>query len=237
MAYLDVVVDIETLSTKPNALILSIGAIYRVDGKLYSFFEIFDKDHYKEWKDAFDISFDSLAFWNRQNGVNDYTKFLDWNKRRNKLFECIRSDEENALDEKYADVFESTPGGIQNESLESIGKAFIAFIKQSQKIAKEEGLEWRIWGKSPEFDLGILENFLRALGIVDDDDDFHALWTFWQKRDVRTVEEGIGEVLFEVEENDELMTLFEKNNMTTHCSIYDAYTELLMVEHWRQKTR
>jgi 3' exoribonuclease, RNase T-like len=64
-----VMLDLETLSTKPNATIVSIGAVaFDADGTYDEFYRVIDLDSYENIPHGtFDVSFSTLAWWFRQS--------------------------------------------------------------------------------------------------------------------------------------------------------------------------
>jgi 3' exoribonuclease, RNase T-like len=64
-----VMLDLETLSTKPNSTIVSIGAVaFDAEGTYDEFYRVIDLDSYENLpRGMFDLSFATIAWWFRQS--------------------------------------------------------------------------------------------------------------------------------------------------------------------------
>lgn len=136
---MDVMLDLETLSTRPNAVILSIGAV------------------------KFDPYTDRI----------DVEEGLDLR---------IDVDEQTALgrdvQEETVKWWETQPREVQEAAFGSDGRIRVKdFIRALNKFLV--GAD-NIWAQGPAFDIVILEDLYRQLGIPTP-------WQFWQIRDSRTL--------------------------------------------------
>ena len=136
---MDVMLDLETLSTRPNAVILSIGA----------------------------VKFDPYS-----NRI-DVDEGLDLR---------IDVDEQSALgrdiQEETVAWWETQPKEVQDAAFDPDGRIGLNdFIRSLNKFLV--GAD-SIWAQGPAFDIVILEDLYRQLGIPTP-------WQFWQIRDSRTL--------------------------------------------------
>lgn len=136
---MDVMLDLETLSTRPNAVILSIGA----------------------------VKFDPFS-----NRI-DVDEGLDLR---------IDVDEQSALgrnvQEETVKWWETQPKEVQDAAFNPDGRIGLNdFIRALNKFLV--GAD-NIWAQGPAFDIVILEDLYRQLGIPTP-------WQFWQIRDSRTL--------------------------------------------------
>jgi len=68
MKYENTMVDLETLSTKANAVIVSIGVtVFDHEGIRATFYAPVDIESYEEYGNSFDISPSTVAWWMKQN--------------------------------------------------------------------------------------------------------------------------------------------------------------------------
>ena len=136
---MDVMLDLETLSTRPNAVILSIGAV-----KFDPFTQRIDVD------EGLDLRIDV--------------------------------DEQTALgrdvQEETVKWWETQPPEVQEAAFNPDGRIGLQdFIRALNKFLV--GAD-NIWAQGPAFDIVILEDLYRQLGIPTP-------WQFWQIRDSRTL--------------------------------------------------
>lgn len=131
-------IDIETLSTKPEAVILTIGGIkFNPFTKEKPYSDFYYRMNVNEQVDlGRDIEEDTMSWWSTQP---------------KDVIETALSDD-NRVDVK--------------ETLEALNKWLVGVDK--------------IWCQGPVFDICILENIYRQVGL-------HFNWVFWNIRDSRTL--------------------------------------------------
>ena len=136
---MDVMLDLETLSTKPNAVILSMGAV-----KFDPYTSFIDVD------EGMDVKVDVDGQTAIGRDVQEET--LNW--------------------------WSTQPPEVQEAALGESDRLPLAdFIKRINKFLV--GAD-QIWCQGPAFDIVILEDLYRQLGIPTP-------WQFWQIRDSRTL--------------------------------------------------
>jgi hypothetical protein len=166
---MDIMLDLETLSTKPDATVLTFGACkfnpYRQ--------EDIDKGIY------FRINVDEQITLGRD--VDDST--VEW------------------WSKQAEDVREEALGDGDRITLEQFTKELNRFIVGAKNI----------WAQGPVFDIVILENLYRQLGLP-------CPWQFWQIRDSRTLLSTHGDPR-------------EKNKVGLHNALEDAVSQAQAVQH------
>ena len=166
---MDIMLDLETLSTKPDATVLTFGACkfnpYRQ--------EDIDKGIY------FRINVDEQITLGRD--VDDST--VEW------------------WGKQAEDVREEALGDGDRITLEQFTKELNRFIVGAKNI----------WAQGPVFDIVILENLYRQLGLP-------CPWQFWQIRDSRTLLSTHGDPR-------------EKNKVGLHNALEDAVSQAQAVQH------
>lgn len=166
---MDIMLDLETLSTKPDATVLTFGACkfnpYRQ--------EDIDKGIY------FRINVDQQITLGRD--VDDST--VEW------------------WGKQAEDVREEALGDGDRITLEQFTKELNRFIVGAKNI----------WAQGPVFDIVILENLYRQLGLP-------CPWQFWQIRDSRTLLSTHGDPR-------------EKNKVGLHNALEDAVSQAQAVQH------
>ena len=171
---MDVMLDLETLSTKPNAVILSLGAV-----KFDPFSERIDVD------EGLDLRVDV--------------------------------DEQSALgrdiQEETVAWWEKQPPEVQDAAFNPDGRIKLAgFIKTLNKFLV--GAD-NIWCQGPAFDIVILEDLYRQLGIPTP-------WQFWQISDSRTLFKTHGDPR-------------DKNRKGAHNALMDCVYQAVGVQQVYQK--
>ncbi len=137
-ATVDIMVDLETLSTEPNAVILSIGAC-EFDPDTGTIFETF----YSKLNHA--AVTNEQGFAKPESGLHVSQSTLDWwTKQSKEAYEAAF----NIYDAppRYADPLE----------------AFKQFVIACR--AHSPGQKLRIWGNDPDFDIVILNQNFKAMG-------------------------------------------------------------------------
>lgn len=162
--------DLETLSTRPNAVILSLGAV-----KFDPFTDRIDVD------DGLNLRIDVDEQTAIGRHVQDET--VEWWSKQNK----------EAQDEAF-----NPEGRI---SLDQLTKHLNKFLVGVDSI----------WCQGPVFDIAILEDLYRQLGIPTP-------WQFWQIRDSRT--------LFSVHGDPR-----DKNREGAHNALIDCCYQAIGVQH------
>ena len=166
---MDIMLDLETLSTRPDATVLTFGACkfnpYRQ--------EDIDKGIY------FRINVDQQITLGRD--VDDST--VEW------------------WGKQAEDVREEALGDSDRITLEQFTKELNRFIVGAKNI----------WAQGPVFDIVILENLYRQLGLP-------CPWQFWQIRDSRTLLSTHGDPR-------------EKNKVGLHNALEDAVSQAQAVQH------
>jgi hypothetical protein len=166
---MDIMLDLETLSTRPDATVLTFGACkfnpYRQ--------EDIDKGIY------FRINVDEQITLGRD--VDDST--VEW------------------WGKQAEDVREEALGDGDRITLEQFTKELNRFIVGAKNI----------WAQGPVFDIVILENLYRQLGLP-------CPWQFWQIRDSRTLLSTHGDPR-------------EKNKVGLHNALEDAVSQAQAVQH------
>ena len=161
--------DLETLSTKPDATVLTFGACKFNPYKQ----EDIDKGIY------FRINVDEQITLGRD--VDDST--VEW------------------WGKQAEDVREEALGDGDRITLEQFTKELNRFIVGAKNI----------WAQGPVFDIVILENLYRQLGLP-------CPWQFWQIRDSRTLLSTHGDPR-------------EKNKVGLHNALEDAVSQAQAVQH------
>ena len=161
--------DLETLSTKPDATVLTFGACKFNPYKQ----EDIDKGIY------FRINVDEQITLGRD--VDDST--VEW------------------WGKQAEDVREEALGDGDRITLEQYTKELNRFIVGAKNI----------WAQGPVFDIVILENLYRQLGLP-------CPWQFWQIRDSRTLLSTHGDPR-------------EKNKVGLHNALEDAVSQAQAVQH------
>ena len=161
--------DLETLSTKPDATVLTFGACKFNPYKQ----EDIDKGIY------FRINVDEQITLGRD--VDDST--VEW------------------WGKQAEDVREEALGDGDRITLEQFTKELNRFIVGAKNI----------WAQGPVFDIVILENLYRQLGLP-------CPWQFWQIRDSRTLVSTHGDPR-------------EKNKVGLHNALEDAVSQAQAVQH------
>jgi hypothetical protein len=166
---MDIMLDLETLSTKPDATVLTFGACKFNPYKQ----EDIDKGIY------FRINVDEQITLGRD--VDDST--VEW------------------WGKQAEDVREEALGDGDRITLEQFTKELNRFIVGAKNI----------WAQGPVFDIVILENLYRQLGLP-------CPWQFWQIRDSRTLLSTHGDPR-------------EKNKVGLHNALEDAVSQAQAVQH------
>ena len=166
---MDIMLDLETLSTKPDATVLTFGACKFNPYKQ----EDIDKGIY------FRINVDQQITLGRD--VDDST--VEW------------------WGKQAEDVREEALGDGDRITLEQFTKELNRFIVGAKNI----------WAQGPVFDIVILENLYRQLGLP-------CPWQFWQIRDSRTLLSTHGDPR-------------EKNKVGLHNALEDAVSQAQAVQH------
>ena len=166
---MDIMLDLETLSTKPDATVLTFGACKFNPYKQ----EDIDKGIY------FRINVDEQITLGRD--VDDST--VEW------------------WGKQAEDVREEALGDGDRITLEQFTKELDRFIVGAKNI----------WAQGPVFDIVILENLYRQLGLP-------CPWQFWQIRDSRTLLSTHGDPR-------------EKNKVGLHNALEDAVSQAQAVQH------
>ena len=161
--------DLETLSTKPDATVLTFGACKFNPYKQ----EDIDKGIY------FRINVDEQITLGRD--VDDST--VEW------------------WGKQAEDVREEALGDGDRITLEQFTKELNRFIVGAKNI----------WAQGPVFDIVILENLYRQIGLP-------CPWQFWQIRDSRTLLSTHGDPR-------------EKNKVGLHNALEDAVSQAQAVQH------
>lgn len=165
---MDVMLDLETLSTRPDATILTFGACK---------FNPFDQADITDGI-YFRINVDEQIALDRH--VDDNT--IEWWGKQ--------------AEDVYAEAFSPE----DRISLEQFAQELNRFIVGAKNI----------WAQGPVFDIVILENLYRQLGIP-------APWQFWQIRDSRTLLSTLGDPR-------------EKNKAGLHNALEDAVSQAQAVQ-------
>jgi hypothetical protein len=167
---MDIMLDIETLATSPDSVILTFGAIK---------FDPFDSS--KEMNDGiyFRIDIDEQSTLGRHG--DDNTRAGGGNQAE--------------------DVREEALGEGNRISLEEFSKQLNRFIVGCDNI----------WAQGPVFDIVILENLYRQMGLP-------CPWQFWQIRDSRTLLSSLGDPR-------------EKNKAGLHNALEDAVSQAQAVQY------
>ena len=162
-------IDIETLGTNPDTVVLTIGGIkfdpMADDGLHSEFYYRVDADEQIEMDRSVDV--DTLAWWEKQD--KEVTK--------------------EALDPNDRVSVE--------ETLKALNKWLVGVDK--------------IWCQGPVFDIGILENLYKKIGL-------HHNWSFWVIRDSRT--------LFSLMDGDPRKEI----NFAAHNALADAIVQSLCIQ-------
>ena len=166
---MDIMLDLETLSTKPDATVLTFGACKFNPYKQ----EDIDKGIY------FRINVDEQITLGRD--VDDST--VEW------------------WGKQAEDVREEALGDGDRITLEQFTKELNRFIVGAKNI----------WAQGPVFDIVILENLYRQIGLP-------CPWQFWQIRDSRTLLSTHGDPR-------------EKNKVGLHNALEDAVSQAQAVQH------
>ena len=166
---MDIMLDLETLSTRPDATVLTFGACKFNPYKQ----EDIDKGIY------FRINVDEQITLGRD--VDDST--VEW------------------WGKQAEDVREEALGDGDRITLEQFTKELNRFIVGAKNI----------WAQGPVFDIVILENLYRQLGLP-------CPWQFWQIRDSRTLLSTHGDPR-------------EKNKVGLHNALEDAVSQAQAVQH------
>jgi hypothetical protein len=165
----DVMLDMETLATSPDAVILTFGAVK------------FDPFSSKPPSDPLYLRLDVIEQTELGRQVNDDT--IAW--------------------------WANQPEDIREEALSEEDRVALAdFAAQLNRYVVGAN---KIWAQGPTFDICMIENLFRMLGIPVN-------WQYWQIRDSRT--------LFDLGDDSA-----KKNNTGAHNALADAYCQAEAVQN------
>ena len=165
---MDVMLDLETLSTRPDATILTFGAC---KFNPYTQHDIVDGIYFR-------VNVDEQTELGRH--VDDNT--IEWWSKQ--------------AEDVYSEAFNSE----DRISLEQFSQELNRFVVGADNI----------WAQGPVFDIVILENLYRQLGLPTP-------WQFWQIRDSRTLLSTLGDPR-------------EKNKAGLHNALEDAVSQAQAVQ-------
>ena len=166
---MDVMLDLETLSTRPDATILTFGAC---KFNPYAQEDITQGIYFR-------VNVDEQIALGRH--VDDNT--IEWWSKQ--------------AEDVYAEAFDPN----DRISLEEFAKELNRFIVGCDNI----------WAQGPVFDIVILENLYRQMGLP-------CPWQFWQIRDSRTLLSSLGDPR-------------EKNKAGLHNALEDAVSQAQAVQY------
>jgi hypothetical protein len=198
---MDIMIDIETLSTNSNALILCIGAIkFNTKGdisqtnieELEKFYCLIDIEDSKKY--SLDIAEKCIEWWNKQ-------------PQKEEIFKGYRFTQDGSLQSIGDGECTSTRGSESRLSLKECLLKFNKWIIFGNNSVNDI----HIWSNGVAFDIPILENAYKKTCI-------EIPWKYWNVRDSRTIVKTLNVYPPNIYKN------------MAHNPIYDCYRQIITLQ-------